>query len=516
MSRPRRVRRPPGRAQPDPAIDYRRLFDASPTPCLVVDRRLRVVGANRAHLRAMRREPGDIVGRPAFEAYPTDPDAARRSVESIERVVRQRTPDTMAPLRSDIRRPDAEGGGSDERWWNIVHTPVLDDRGEVAFVLQQGIDVTEHHRAIQALHEGEERFKRAAEKTLVGHFSWDIDSGRVTLPPVGRALFGFGDGPIHIDQVFDKVHPDDLPAVRAGVEPAFDPSGDGTMRAAYRIVHSDGSMRWADSAGHVRFEPQRDGAARPVQAVGVILDVTEEQRLLASLREADQRKNEFLAMLAHELRNPLAPLTNALRLIARKETLSVAGDQAVAMATRQLRQLARLVDDLLEVSRVSQGRIELRRELVSIGAAVFHAAESVQGAFESRRQEIELAVPAERITVHADPARLAQIMENLLVNASKFTPEGGRIRIEVVDRASEVEVRVIDNGAGIEAGKLSQLFELFHQLDATMDRSQGGLGIGLALVRRLVELHGGSVSAASAGLGEGATFTVRLPRRGPV
>lgn len=235
------------------------------------------------------------------------------------------------------------------------------------------------------------------------------------------------------------------------------------------------------------------------------------ERSAAALAEADRRKDEFLAMLAHELRNPLAPLTNALRLLSRVVEPSRQEGVAVAMAERQTRQLRRLVDDLLEVSRISRGKIELRPERVLVGGSVHAAAGSVAQMFAQRSQRLEIHVPPDPVWIVADPARMAQILENLLTNASKYTPEGGSIRVEVEARAGGVEIRVIDDGIGIAPDMLPRLFELFSQIEATLDRAQGGLGIGLALVRRLAELHGGSVAAASAGLGKGAVFTLRLP-----
>ena len=236
------------------------------------------------------------------------------------------------------------------------------------------------------------------------------------------------------------------------------------------------------------------------------------ERGAAALAEADRRKDEFLAMLAHELRNPLAPLTNALRLLARDADKAAQDKAAVAMAERQTRQLKRLVDDLLEVSRISRGKIELRPEPVLVDSAVRAAAGSVEPMLAQRAQRLHIDVPPGPVRIVADPARVAQILENLLTNASKYTHEGGSIRVEVDTLGDQgVEIHVIDDGIGIAQDMLPRLFELFSQVEATLDRSQGGLGIGLALVRRLAELHGGSAAAYSAGLGQGAVFTVRLP-----
>jgi PAS domain S-box-containing protein len=251
-----------------------------------------------------------------------------------------------------------------------------------------------------------------------------------------------------------------------------------------------------------------------------VRDITErkriEMRLLereAKLRDADRRKDEFLAMLAHELRNPLAPLTNVLRLLGRSAALGESEQGLLAVAERQRAQLARLVDDLLDVSRITRGKIALRCEPMSVPSAVRDAIESVRSGIEARGQRVGLELDGRPADIVADPARIAQILENLLHNASKYTAAGGTIRVVVAERDDTVEIRVEDDGIGIDPANLERLFEPFAQLDTSLERSTGGLGIGLALVRRLAELHGGTAAAASEGLGRGARFSVRLPRR---
>ena len=283
-------------------------------------------------------------------------------------------------------------------------------------------------------------------------------------------------------------------------------------RALRLLVQREPGASLVETYVDLVYQPvfESDGSVSGIFAQGH--DVTEQVRAVEGLRAADARKDEFLAMLAHELRNPLAPLTNAHRLIERAELLTDTGRAALAMAQRQTHHMHRLVDDLLEISRVSRGKIQLKCEPMMVATTVYHAAESVAPAIAARGQSLRVAVPEEPVQIVADPVRIAQVLENLLTNASKYTAEGGSIRVEVEHWPREVEIRVVDNGIGIEPGRIADLFELFSQLDATMERSQGGLGIGLALVKRLVELHGGSVVAASAGKGKGATFTVRLPR----
>jgi signal transduction histidine kinase len=269
-----------------------------------------------------------------------------------------------------------------------------------------------------------------------------------------------------------------------------------------------------------------------VQAIGLALDEAAEAsveryarerdeqagRLEASLRdqaealkEADRRKNEFMATLAHELRNPLAPLRNCL------EIARLSGDSPEAIGKlrevmeRQIGQMARLVDDLLDASRIAQGKLELRRLRTDLREAVELAVQANAPLREARRHKLTASLPAEALHVEGDQARLVQVVVNLLNNAVKYTPEGGHVRVEAEREGGEAVLRVSDDGEGIRADMLERIFELGEQLGVGADRSHGGLGIGLTLVRRLVELHGGTVRAASDGPGKGSTFTVRLP-----
>jgi signal transduction histidine kinase/CheY-like chemotaxis protein len=241
-------------------------------------------------------------------------------------------------------------------------------------------------------------------------------------------------------------------------------------------------------------------------------DTTERFRAENALREADRRKDEFLAMLAHELRNPLAPIRNAAQILSRKFGDDATAQQPIDMVERQVTHLTRLVDDLLDVSRISQGRIDLRREDVALSQALDQALETVAPMAREKKQQITLASSFESLWVHADRARFVQMLVNVLANAVKYTHAGGHIRIEVRHDSEWVTIEVIDDGAGIAPDVLPRVFDLFVQADRTLDRAQGGLGIGLSVVRKLVEMHGGEVSARSAGLGKGATFELRLPR----
>jgi signal transduction histidine kinase len=249
----------------------------------------------------------------------------------------------------------------------------------------------------------------------------------------------------------------------------------------------------------------------------LLAEIAERERLAAALREMDRRKDEFLAMLAHELRNPLAPIVNVVQLMRLRSIQDAEMFWCRDVIERQTEQLTRLVDDILDVSRITQGKIKLRREPVEIADVVDRAVETARPLVNQRSHSLTVQVPAEPLHVVGDRTRLAQILGNLLNNAAKYTDEGGRIAV-VVERApradgqgAEVVIRVRDSGVGIPPEMLSKVFELFTQVERTLERAQGGLGIGLALVRRLVEMHGGSVTASSDGEDRGSEFTVRLP-----
>jgi signal transduction histidine kinase/DNA-binding response OmpR family regulator len=234
-------------------------------------------------------------------------------------------------------------------------------------------------------------------------------------------------------------------------------------------------------------------------------------RLYRDIKAADRRKDEFLAMLAHELRNPLAPIRNAVHILQTCEPQGEELQLARDVIGRQVQHLVRMVDDLLDVSRITRGKIHLQLKLADVAVVVPRAVETSTPLIESRRQQLTVHLPEEPVRVRADETRLAQVLANLLNNAAKFTPEGGRIALSLESTSAEAVFRVRDTGVGIAPEMLARVFDLFTQADQSLDRSQGGLGIGLTLVRRLVELHGGSVRACSAGANQGSEFVVRLP-----
>ncbi|MFO0890229.1 MAG: PAS domain S-box protein [Isosphaeraceae bacterium] len=264
----------------------------------------------------------------------------------------------------------------------------------------------------------------------------------------------------------------------------------------------------------LRFSPIRAAGGQVIGAAEIARDVTDRVRAEEALKDADRRKDEFLATLAHELRNPLAPLRNGLQVMRLAGSNAEMAAAAREIMERQLAHMVRLVDDLLDISRVTSGKLELRRAVVPLSDVVAGAIETARPAIEAGGHSLDLSLPPKPLVLDVDLTRLAQVFSNLLTNAARYTAPGGHIRISAESSAGWVAVRVSDDGIGIPAGELPRIFEMFSQVDRSVERATGGLGIGLALVKGLVEMHGGTVSAESPGEGRGSTFTVRLPLAG--
>jgi PAS domain S-box-containing protein len=271
-------------------------------------------------------------------------------------------------------------------------------------------------------------------------------------------------------------------------------------------VRKDGSRLWASGV----VTPLWDGAGKLRGYAKVMRDITDRKKAEVDLAEANQRKDEFLAMLAHELRNPLAPILNALHLLRHDETDGPAQKEAINMIGRQIHQVTRLVDDLLDISRISSGKIHLRKERVELSQIVRRAVETVQPLIDARKHALTVSLPPEAIWLDADPARLEQVVANLLNNAAKYTEPGGQIWVTGLREGPAVILRVKDTGIGILPEMLPRVFDLFVQADRSLERAQGGLGIGLTLVKNLVQLHQGTIEAHSPGVGQGSEFVIRL------
>lgn len=484
--------------------------------------RFRTLADNIAQIAWMLDEKGDAVwfnerwyqytGVPLEDARGqrsqrlVHPDHVEHVVATFQRSSAMREPweDTFPLLGKD----------GTYRWFLSRAVPIRDEQGKVVRWFGTNTDVTEQRNAEEALRESEEQLRLAKDAARMGSWGWNIVTGEWVWSDRCKELFNLRPDTVMTYDVFlEAVHAEDRERVDRAVKDAL--AARTEFDVEMRIPWLDGPVHWVASKGRAFY----DAAGEPVRAAGMALDITERKRAEEALRianerfkEADQRKNEFLGVLSHELRNPLSPIQNSLYIAGRAAPGSEKARRALAVIDRQVHQLTRIVDDLLDVTRIARGKVRLQRERVELQALASQTAEDYRILFEKNGLELEVMPTDEPLFVNADPIRLTQIIGNLLHNAAKFTPRGSRTTLST-RRADErfAELSVQDRGDGIAPDVLANLFEPFVQAEKTLERSAGGLGLGLALVKGLVELHGGSVSAHSAGPGRGATFVLRIP-----
>ncbi|MEJ8835569.1 hybrid sensor histidine kinase/response regulator [Ramlibacter sp. AN1133] len=400
------------------------------------------------------------------------------------------------------------GADGTYRWFKVRCQPILDPSGELASWIGTAVDVHELQQAQEALAASEERLRRAQRAGGIGVWEWNMETQLAFWTEQTATLMGCR--PPSLEQVPDEfwrdaIHPEDLARIQQHLCDAYVTRH---FHDEFRTMRADGSVAWLES--DAELVGGEDG--RPLKLVGSVRDVSERHRAEEALRQADRLKDEFLATLAHELRNPLAALRSGLHLLqVTQGSAAPQQEKTHGMMERQLTHLVRLVDDLLDVSRISQGKLAIRRERVDMADVLAQAIETAHELIEARGHRLALDLPPEPLCVTGDATRLAQVAANLLLNAAKYTPDGGDIRATVREADGEVELSVADNGLGIAPEMQARVFDLFVQVGTQWQPGMGGLGIGLALVRRLVELHGGSIRVHSAGEGQGSTFTVRLP-----
>jgi PAS domain S-box-containing protein len=391
------------------------------------------------------------------------------------------------------------------RWFDVYARRIGDPASRTLALLFR--DVTEQKRADRQLRESESRFREMADQAPAMLWVTDADH-RCTFLSRGwfeytgqRVGEGLGMG------WTAALHPEDREAsVQAFLE-AF--RRQEPFRLEHRLLTASGAYRWVLDRGRPRTGP---GGAF-LGYIGSVIDIHERRTAEEALREADRRKSEFLGVLSHELRNPLAPILNGIHVLERVAPSSPEAGRAKASIRRQTEHLTRLVDDLLDVTRIGRGKIELRLADLDLAALARRTAEDYRALMQERGLELVVEVPPGFVTVNGDETRLAQILGNLLSNAAKFTPAGGRLTLSVRPSGDAAVVQVHDTGAGIDPALLEAVFEPFTQAAQTLARTDGGLGLGLALVKGLAELHGGSVTAESDGPGRGTRFTVTLPGR---
>jgi PAS domain S-box-containing protein len=388
---------------------------------------------------------------------------------------------------------------------SLTISPVCDPEGRVIGASKVLRDITDRKRADAALVESEERFRTMADN--IAQIAWMADPhGNTTW--YNRRWFEFCGWAPDAPGTWDRRqvhHPDHFDRVTAHLKRCWE-TGE-PFEDVFPIRRHDGVFRWFLS----RAVPIRDGEGKVLRWFGTNTDITEQREAEEALRQADQRKDEFLATLAHELRNPLAPVRSSLEIMRQADGDLNIIDQARLTIDRQMTHFERLVDDLLDVSRITRDKLELRKTRVELASVVHQAVEASRPLVEHMQHKLYVSLPETPLYLDADAVRLAQVLNNLLNNAAKYTEEGGQIWLDVAAEAGDVVISVKDTGRGIAPELLPSVFEMFTQLVRPVEPSHGGLGIGLTLVRRLVEMHGGSVEAFSEGVGKGSEFRVRLP-----
>ncbi len=437
----------------------------------------------------------------------------------IPRERRAEEAEALARLRrgEDVEHFETERQTKDGRRVSVSLrlSPIRDATGQVIGASKMARDITWEKAARQELIASEERLRFTLEATQVGQWDLDLVTDRAKRSLRHDQIFGYTAllPEWGFETFLKHVHPEDRASVVQSFKRAL---AEGKVwDIDCRVIRVDLSERWISAKGTV----YRSVDGRPLRMSGLVMDITERKRTEGALRQsavelsvADRRKNEFLAMLGHELRNPLSALSLGLELVDRAPAGSTRTHELHAMMGRQAKHMGVLLEQLLDIARVIAGKIELSRSSVDLTDVVRGAAEMVRPLVESKRHDLRLTLPNEPVFVWGDPNRLTQVVENLLTNAAKYTEDGGQISLTI--DAAETEVRIIirDSGTGMSAELLPHIFEVFTQEPRTLDRSKGGLGLGLSLVRRLVEMHGGDVRASSPGVGLGSEFVVTLPR----
>jgi PAS domain S-box-containing protein len=439
----------------------------------------------------------EIIGCHFSVFYP--PDAIKRGLPDTElrgAMMQGRFEDEGWRLRKDGSR----------FWANVIITAVRNASGHLIGFSKITRDLTERRRHEDELRKSEERFRLLVDG-VTEYAIMTLDSeGFVTSWNAGAERIKGYKSPEILGKHVSHFYPSEAVLSNKPWEDLRIAREHGRVTDEGWRLRKDGTLFWASTV----ITSLHDQTGRPHGFAMVTQDLTQ-RRNAEALADTTQRMHEFIAMLAHELRNPLAPIRNAVALMGRKGLKDPTLESMRQTIDRQSMLLTRLLDELLDVNRIARGQFVIERELVDVRDVLTRAIETSRPLIDSRRHSLEVSVPDQPARVLGDALRLTQTFVNLLNNAAKYTPEGGSIRLSAAVRGAEIEVRVIDNGAGIERDMLEKVFDLFVQVDSTMQHALGGLGVGLALVRRVVELHGGNVLARSEGKTYGAEFVVRLP-----
>ncbi|MGH8296228.1 MAG: hybrid sensor histidine kinase/response regulator, partial [Steroidobacteraceae bacterium] len=401
------------------------------------------------------------------------------------------------------------GSDGTYRWFLVRAEPIRDGSGSIIRWVGTAAEVERQKCTEKALESLATLLRCSQRSAHVGSYrvefadAADRSTYRLQWSQELYRIFGYERGAVEpsLTALVRRIHPEEQQRVLTAVEEAIQRQRG--LELEFHIVRDDG-VRTLCSWGE--FDP-----TDPLRFWGTCQDVTEQRRAATELREADRRKNEFLATLAHELRNPLAPIRQAVVIAASPLASDAQRERSLEIIERQVAHMARLIEDLVEASRISRGRMELRLQPTTLGAALLAALETVRPAMEARSHTLTVQVPKEPIWLSGDPVRLAQVFMNLLGNAAKYTDPHGCIDLRVTTAERQAIVSVRDDGIGISPEMLPRIFDLFSQAHTALDHTPSGLGIGLALARGIVAMHGGSIETHSAGLGRGSEFIVRLP-----
>ncbi|HTU68000.1 MAG TPA: ATP-binding protein [Steroidobacteraceae bacterium] len=485
------------------------LFDQAPTFLAMLRGPEHLIEmANPGYLALVDHRP--VVGRTVAEALPEA--VTQGYVALLDEVYRTGKPYSAWGSKFTFR--NSPGAPLAERHLDFVYQPVTDGAGAVVGILVQGVDVTARAMSERALAVNRSRLDYAIRLSGVGFWYCDLPFDFLEWDERVKEHFFFPpDARITIDDFYARIHEDDRAPTKNAIESSI--RNRTPYDIVYRTVHpTTGAMKWIRALGGTDYAA--DGT--PAHFDGVTVDVSEQKRdqqrlaqLNEALREQDRRKDEFIATLSHELRNPLAPIRAAAKVIASPKAGAAQVQQAQLIVERQISHMALLLDDLLDIARITQGKLQLKKETLSLIPVVDAAVEAVRPTLDAKNQQLELSLPSAAILLEADHLRLSQVISNLLMNAVKYSDPGSRIELRCAVDAGSLALTVEDNGIGLSPESIGGIFEMFSQVDSVAGRSEGGLGIGLALVKGIVELHGGSVEARSGGLGRGSEFTVRLP-----
>lgn len=486
-----------------------RLFDQAPTFLAVLEGPDHVIKlANPGYLKLVG--PREVVGRPVALALPEA--AAQGFVKILDDVYRTGQPYSAHGARYTTQ--NTESGSRDEVYLDFVYQPMTATDGSITGILVQGVDVSARAAADRALTLSRARLDYATRLSGVGFWYCDLPFDVLQWDERVKEHFFFPpQAHITIDDFYARMHEEDREPTRAAIQASV--RGRSPYDIVYRTVHpTTGAIKWIRALGGTDYAD--DGT--PTHFDGVTVDVTaqklDQQKLSIlndQLREQDRLKDQFIAVLSHELRNPLAPIRAAAKVVATPQVLPTQLQQAQQIIERQVSHMALLLDDLLDIARITQGKLQVKKQATTLLGVVDAAVEAVRPALDARHQELMLNLPSEAVTFVADSLRLSQILSNLLTNASKYSDPGSQIRLAVTVEAAWLRLSVQDEGIGIAPQALDRIFEMFLQVEGGSEMSGGGLGIGLALVKGLAELHGGTVEARSEGLGHGSEFIVHLP-----